>query len=428
MEETQVKVEPEKIIWKNHLTGEEYSNSLDISYYQNFLKDEKYSNLLLGNFNKDGNYSIDVEILKELVAVNKYITEVVDGTYLLTAKTASGSDFDLNFLLKIKKQDDERKIAILILLEKFVSGDNLHSTTLNTVVARYRDEDDIYFLSKVAKAFHIFDKRNEDGREKENEEILKNILALKKSMLLLKKKLAENDEYLSQYYIDSILALLKANPGQFSEYVLRKYAIALENNKANFGKANYYKLLRLELDKILNSAKKSCDNPEILKAIETQRKAFIDAYNKFEDNIKNPPVIAPQAKKASPAKAKSAGSASKKAGAKKAGKKAGGKKASPAKKKPQQYFPPKKENKEQFITITLQDKSEKKPSKKETLAGDLINEIFKSYESSNIRENTMDNNMANDVDSFLTGNTAQKEQANQNTSYKRQQDIEFNFN
>ena len=316
--------------------------------------------MLLGNFNKDGNYSIDVEILKELVNVNKYITEVVDGTYNLVAKTESGSEFELNFILKIKQQEEGKKVAALTLVEKYVSPDNSVRNSLNTVVARYRDEDDIYFLSKVAKVFHIFDKRNEDGKEKENEEILKNILLLKKNMLLLKKKLAENNEYLSQYYIDNILAILKANPGKFSEFILRKYAMALENNKGNFGKANYYKLLRLELDKIINGAKGFCDNPEILKAIEAQKKLFIESYNKFEENIINPPAPAVVVKKQDAAKAKSTGGNTKKATAKKVGKKSVPKKAAAPKNKPQQFYPLKKETEPKYITITLHNKESAK--------------------------------------------------------------------
>ena len=244
-------------------------------------------------------------------------------------------------------------------------------------------------------------------------------------MLLLKKKLAENNEYLSQYYIDSILALLKANPGAFSEYVLRKYAAVLEKNKGNFGKANYYKLLRLELDKIIKSARKSCDNLELLRSIDAQKKIFVDSYNKFEEVIKNPPT--PTAKKPAAAKGKSGGSpAKKKATVKKAGKKTAAKKA-PAKKKPAQFLPYKKKKEEEFITITLKEKSGKQPSKKEALARTLANDIFKTFEASEGMETKMDKTMVSDVDNFLEDNASKKEPIIHTPTASKSRDSEFNF-
>ena len=173
-------IEVKKQVWKNHISGEEYSDPLEILYYQNLLKDEKYSNLLLGNFNSEGNYSIDKELLQELINVNKYITDNIEGVYHLIAKTQE-SEFDLHFLLKIKNdEENNKKIAALVLIEPFTSVDGQNNQELNIVVARYRDENDIYFMPKVAKVFHIFDKRDENGREEENETILLNTLKLKK--------------------------------------------------------------------------------------------------------------------------------------------------------------------------------------------------------------------------------------------------------
>lgn len=324
-------IEVKKQVWKNHISGEEYSDPLGILYYQNLLKDEKYSNLLLGNFNSEGNYSIDKELLQELINVNKYITDNIEGVYHLIAKTQE-SEFDLHFLLKIKNdEENNKKIAALVLIEPFTSVDGQNNQELNIVVARYRDENDIYFMPKVAKVFHIFDKRDENGREEENETILLNTLKLKKQMKLLNSKLSDSNEYLSQYYIDNVLAILKKNPGKYSEYILRKYQILLEEQKSNINKKNYYKLLRLELDKLLNSAKHICDNPDLLKELNEQKQIFVENLNKFEETIISPVAAAPKKEEAKkPAAKKAAASAPKKAVAKK---KAAVKKAGAAKKK-----------------------------------------------------------------------------------------------
>ena len=150
-------------------------------------------------------------------------------------------------------------------------------------------------------------------------------------MKLLNSKLSDSNEYLSQYYIDNVLAILKKNPGKYSEYILRKYQILLEEQKSNINKKNYYKLLRLELDKLLNSAKHICDNPDLLKELNEQKQIFVENLNKFEETIISPVAAAPKKEEAKkPAAKKAAASAPKKAVAKK---KAAVKKAGAAKKK-----------------------------------------------------------------------------------------------
>ena len=289
-----------------------------LKYYKNQLKDEKYQNELLGNFNSDAAYSIDKELLQELIDVNKYIIDNVDGVYYLVAKTL---DMEFKFLLKFKTDEKSgKKIATLTLIEDFTSVDENIFQEFHTVIARYCDENDMYFMQKVAKVFHIFDKRDEDGKEKENEEILKNVLKLKKQLKKLKINIVETNEYLSKYYLDSVIAAFKKYPCPFSEYMLRQYAILLEQQKNNINKKNYYKILRIELDKLIEASKKLCDEPDLLKALATQKQIFANNFDKFEDNLLNPQIMATpkkeEAKSASSAKSSSS-SPAKKASAKK---------------------------------------------------------------------------------------------------------------
>lgn len=324
--EIQETIEVKKQVWTNHLNGEKYEDATDILYYKNQLKDEKYQNELLGNFNSDAVYSIDKELLQELINVNKYIIDNVDGVYYLVAKTL---EMEFKFLLKFKIDETAgKKIAALTLIEDFTSSEDNIFQEFHTVIARYSDENDMYFMQKVAKVFHIFDKRDEDGKEKENEEILKNVLKLKKQLKNLKINIVETNEYLSKYYLDSVIAAFKKYSCPFSEYMLRQYAILLEQQKGNINKKNYYKILRIELDKLIEASKKLCDDPNLLKALETQKQIFANNFDKFEDNLLNPPIMAvpkkEETKSASPAKssssspAKKAASKAKKAGAKKA--------------------------------------------------------------------------------------------------------------
>lgn len=323
--EIQETIEVKKQVWTNHLNGEKYEDATDILYYKNQLKDEKYQNELLGNFNSDAVYSIDKELLQELINVNKYIIDNVDGVYYLVAKTL---EMEFKFLLKFKIDETAgKKMAALTLIEDFTSSEDNIFQEFHTVIARYCDENDMYFMQKVAKVFHIFDKRDEDGKEKENEEILKNVLKLKKQLKNLKINIVETNEYLSKYYLDSVIAAFKKYPCPFSDYMLRQYAILLEQQKGNINKKNYYKILRIELDKLIEASKKLCDDPNLLKALETQKQIFANNFDKFEDNLLSPQILAvpkkeevksASSKSSSSSPAKKAASKAKKSGAKKA--------------------------------------------------------------------------------------------------------------
>ena len=174
METTQPEIGVKNITWKNHETGEVYENSADILYYKTTLLEEKYKNLTIGDYNLEGNYVISRELLEELVNVNKFISDYQDGVYHLVAKSLSGELFELRFYLRIKKEGG-KAIAILSLRE-IIEG----LADLETNIARYKDDDNIYFLQKVAKVFHIFEKKDKSIKEEENEAIIIDILMLKK--------------------------------------------------------------------------------------------------------------------------------------------------------------------------------------------------------------------------------------------------------
>ena len=334
-EEIQVK----KPTWTNPFNKEIFSDETEIAYYKSVLEEEICSSLLLGSFSDDGNYSVSKDILVELVDVNKYIEEVVEGTYHLTAKIKSDQSFSLKFTLSFQIDNEaKKKTALLKVVENFKNMDGSFVIPITTTVARYKDDDDIYFLQKVAKVFHIYDKRNGEGREEENDEIILKIKELLAKYKTYKNSFAETNEHLSSFYIDNILASLKSHPCKFSEFILRKYQLILEANKNLFGKPSFYRKIRFELDKLISENIKLCDNEMLSKVLIQHKAEFLSAKKGFDEALLKSAEKKAEKKADAKKAAAKAQSDSKSGGKAKAKAKAKAKSATEEAKKADQFF------------------------------------------------------------------------------------------
>lgn len=263
----------------NRETLEILTDPLEISYYKNLQYDEIVDSELLGEFDKSGNYLINRDILLELVAVKKVIKESKDNKYILSAPV---KDFNsLLFTLQIDDEED-KKVAVLKIIENDLRI-NGEKELLKTNIARYKDDNDIYFLTKVKKLFNVVDSDN-DGKELNNEEFLKIILKKFKDFKLLKKQEVKFEENAKQY-LEQIIEILNNNPGKFSEYILRKYNIFLEETKESIGKPKYYKNLKYKLDKLINETKKVVKDPIVESLIGNVRKQYLENAKKTQNEI-----------------------------------------------------------------------------------------------------------------------------------------------
>jgi hypothetical protein len=284
-QETEVKEVKKQERYINRDIKEVLTDSLDIAYYRALQNDEIIENLLIGGFNELGEYNIDKPYLLELVSVEKIIKEKFDDKYILAAVSREGYP-ELKFTLKIETNEAEKKkTAVLKYIETNTKADGKNKELLKTVVARYKDEDDIYFMIKVRKVFHILEKEDELGRDIKNEEVLILILKRWQELKRLKINRKMGKEIIDKEYIDTILEILKNNPGRFSNYVLRRYALLLVEMQSMLGKSDYYSILKARLDRILDGAKRGISEPSVLDAIEAARKSYLVKYENIHKKL-----------------------------------------------------------------------------------------------------------------------------------------------
>lgn len=273
-------LQEEKFEYVNRETGLVLTNPVDIAYYKSIQNDEIIDNGLLGGFTKEGKYSIEKRFLRELVEIRKYVVESFEYRYVLN--TILGGD-ELRFTLVIEDLISEgKKLATLRFIETVRKEDGSEEL-LKTIVATYKDDPDIYFVKKAFKVFNIVEKDEVEGKS-DNEELL-SILNRFKEIKSLKAKRISMLDFISNAYVDEILAILRANPCKFSEFVLRKYGESLVLLKNKITSENYYILVKRMLDKILDGAKVQLKDENLSSQILKAKQNYVNNYKNLHEEL-----------------------------------------------------------------------------------------------------------------------------------------------
>ena len=142
-------LEEKKVEYMCRETGAVLTDLCDIAYYKIKQHDQIIENILLGQFNQDGHYFIDKPLLLELVKIKKYVLEHYDNKYILTTKI---SEFgELKFTILIEQLEQDKLTATLRFIEIITKEDDGEEREiLRTIVAKYKDDNDQYFLEKVS--------------------------------------------------------------------------------------------------------------------------------------------------------------------------------------------------------------------------------------------------------------------------------------
>jgi hypothetical protein len=255
------------------------SDASEIAYYKQTQANDVLNNLLLGDFNQNGNYIIKKEVLVELLK----ITKVLQHTYGKTLFCISLKDIktygNLEFAVKVERKEGGKAVASLELLEAINKIGGYYQNINTVLLATYTDIYDMDFIKKVYQAFNIISKEDEfKGRKKLENETIDEILARKDYLsALLKISELNLSDTERKFYEARIAALSKS--GDYGKAVLVR--MQLEANKISklFLKPNtpqYFQKMNQLLDKVLEDMKKSLDKGLIEKLNQAEQ-AYIQA-------------------------------------------------------------------------------------------------------------------------------------------------------
>ena len=265
----------------------ELTDSSVISYYKQAHYLQKLENKLLGDFNKDGKYSISEPVLKELVSLHKTVDKIDNDKIYASAKV---NKFKFNFVVEMGDIDHETKFASLKINEEFsfLAGDK--KTIITLPVVYYKDANNQYFKEKIYKLFNLFEKQEDEGKEFDNSELAKLIIKSLSVSDSVYKSFIKKSRAKDKLYVENMLKIFERS-GKFGSFALRRYNALLKEYASvlNPKNENYYHLLKQIIDKIMMEEEKSVSK-EVALLIQKLRTKYVKSVdNLIEVVIKNPP-------------------------------------------------------------------------------------------------------------------------------------------
>lgn len=238
------------------------------AYFLQELKLEQLENQLLGELQPDGKYVISEDILKILVSLYKKIKKQDQTRMELEAKCGKVT---FNFFVDLGTIGRDSRFATLKFVENFSLFADDEVEDLVTPVLYYKDDNDIYFMSKIKKLFNIISDDESEGKDKLNETLAKVILDKKSKMKMAFERYLQISRNKDKVYVKKMLLLLE-NSGDFGKFILRRYkALSQDFSKILDPKSNgYYRNLKRILDKlILNEKNRPKDFDEMIGKLRT---------------------------------------------------------------------------------------------------------------------------------------------------------------
>lgn len=304
-----------------------------------------FANLLVGRFDSKGNYIISKEIKRDLVAMDKEVSD--EGANFFKA-TNIYMKKNFYYYIGLSKTAEGKGKASLYLYE-FV-GDFMEKDFLTSHVADYVEELDQNFRDKVRKAFNLVDV------DVPNDDRITPALAVQMQKMLdeqLRSK--ELLEMACQVYVIRALKNFEKSPQ--GRKIIEKFKTELA--KLSKGKMSYIKQKAL-LDRIVNSF----GGYEVLDVDQRELQALMQELTKtFNETVMRQASVEVVEPKKEEKKAEAKKASAKKGGGKSGG---GGAKKAPAKKKTAGKKDDKKDDKKKSGGGVTVEPFKKDEPKKET--------------------------------------------------------------
>ena len=126
-------------------------------------------NKLLGDYNSDGEYTIEQRITNELVKLKKKEKESYNSDIFCTAKTSKGDVIDFKISIKYNPKN-KQDVAVLEVLEGVAKQGGKSVNIIQTTIAKYVDKDTKDFRDKALQYYNVETESNKGRDVKEIDE------------------------------------------------------------------------------------------------------------------------------------------------------------------------------------------------------------------------------------------------------------------
>ena len=228
-------------------------NKSEIDYFRQTQAVDVMSNLMLGDFNKKGNYVINQGIIDQLVKVKKVYQYSFGSTTFCQSVNDIGGFGKIDFAIKIRNAQNGVATATLQLLETIDRANGYYQNTNTASIAVYQAKDSNSFIVDMLKYFNVVSKKDEGFLKKDkNEEDVDLIIARKQYEDLLKKGSAERLDALNKnLYEKRIKALGKSVVGKKILAELNGEMYKINGWFLKEGMPGYYRYLNQILDGLI---------------------------------------------------------------------------------------------------------------------------------------------------------------------------------
>lgn len=249
----------ERYIRKDSDGGFIYNKS-EINYYKEVQKLEIANNLMLGDYNQNGVYTINQELIQQLIQTTKVYQYSFGNNMFCQSLTDIENFGKIDFAIKIVKDQPEvgTTTAILQLLEPIDKANGYYTNTNIAQLDVYSAKDTNTFVVDVLKKYNVVSKKDAGLIAKKHEDSIDLIILRKKFEDMRKNLLDDRVEEIYKNNFNKKLKLLSKSPvGKKILDEFNKQSYKINGWFVKEGMKGYYKTMDELLQSIIDKNKAS---------------------------------------------------------------------------------------------------------------------------------------------------------------------------
>ena len=233
-------------------------NASEINYFRQVQNIEIATNLMLGDYNQNGTYTIDANVIDQLVGITKVYQYSFGSTMFCQSLTDIDGFGKIDFAIKILKDAPTAgyTTAILELLESIDKANGYYTNTNAVQIKKYTAKETNSFVIDVLKEFNVISKKD-SGLVLAKKDEKYDLILLRKKYEQMRKNLLEAkvEEIFKASFNKKMRLLSKSEAGRKLVDEFNKATYKLNGWFVKEDMKGYYKVVDEILQSLIESHK-----------------------------------------------------------------------------------------------------------------------------------------------------------------------------